>query len=367
MPRWSPVFCRSVPGPTTVTACPVTPLPPPSVPLSRSLRPAAGAGEPSPPARTSNPLRPGRYCGRRKPPFSTSTACLPSKNSPTLAGLPDRWVTSLAALAHQVRLAWCGPEVEVEGILSAKTGGLSRGLPFLLPVVPVRHAGESNPLPRHRRSPSGGKRDQVGRCLRVLHRPGRPWSRRAHLGQDPRAGPDDPYQTGLNVAVSAGLLTEDQARRLAEGGVHRYNHNLETSRSFFPSVVTTHSWEERRETCLLVRDHGMELCCGALIGMGETDEQRIELLLQLQELDPTEVPLNFLNPRPGHPPGRGPTGGTLGGHPLDRPLSTRTPRRDPPLCRRAGDHPRRAAVAGHDLGHQRAHRRQLLDHAGPIS
>jgi biotin synthase len=86
------------------------------------------------------------------------------------------------------------------------------------------------------------------------------------------------------------LLTEDQARRFAEGGVHRYNHNLETSRSFFPNVVTTHTWEERQDTCRLVRDHGMELCCGALIGMGETDEQRIELLTQLQELDPTEVP-----------------------------------------------------------------------------
>jgi len=110
-------------------------------------------------------------------------------------------------------------------------------------------------------------------------------------------------QTGLNVAVSAGLLTEGQARRFAEGGVHRYNHNLETSRSFFPNVVTTHSWEERQDTCRLVRDHGMELCCGALIGMGESDEQRIELLLQLQELDPTEVPLNFLNPRPGTPLG----------------------------------------------------------------
>ncbi len=105
------------------------------------------------------------------------------------------------------------------------------------------------------------------------------------------------------MAVSAGLLTEDQARRLAEGGVHRYNHNLETSRSFFPSVVTTHTWEDRQATCRLVRAHGMELCSGALIGMGETEAQRIELILQLQELDPTEVPLNFLNPRPGTPLG----------------------------------------------------------------
>ncbi|HEV2360929.1 MAG TPA: biotin synthase BioB, partial [Acidimicrobiales bacterium] len=108
-------------------------------------------------------------------------------------------------------------------------------------------------------------------------------------------------ETGLNVAVSAGILTDEQARRLADGGVHRYNHNLETSRSFFPSVVTTHTFEERYETCRLVREHGMELCCGVLLGMGETDDQRLEMIAELAELDPDEVPINFLNPRPGTP------------------------------------------------------------------
>jgi biotin synthase len=108
-------------------------------------------------------------------------------------------------------------------------------------------------------------------------------------------------ETGLNVAVSAGILTAAQAQRFAEGGVHRYNHNLETARSFFPQIVTTHTWEERWETCQLVLNAGMELCCGVLLGMGETDEQRLELLGQLQELRPAEVPINFLNPRPGTP------------------------------------------------------------------
>jgi biotin synthase len=68
-------------------------------------------------------------------------------------------------------------------------------------------------------------------------------------------------------------------------------------------VVTSHRWEERRQTCQLVRDTGMELCCGALLGMGETDSQRIELITELRDVDPTEVPLNFLNPRPGTPLG----------------------------------------------------------------
>jgi biotin synthase len=110
-------------------------------------------------------------------------------------------------------------------------------------------------------------------------------------------------ETGLNVAASLGILTPPQARQLAAGGVHRYNHNLETARSFFPEIVTTHTWEERYETCTLVRDVGMELCCGALLGMGETVDQRIELLEQLRDVEPAEVPINFLNPRPGTPLG----------------------------------------------------------------
>ena len=108
-------------------------------------------------------------------------------------------------------------------------------------------------------------------------------------------------EAGINVAVSAGILTPEQADRLAAGGVHRYNHNLETARSFFPQVVTTHTWEERRDTCLEVRRVGMELCCGVLLGMGETDEQRLELLDELRVVGPCEVPMNFLNPRPGTP------------------------------------------------------------------
>ena len=85
------------------------------------------------------------------------------------------------------------------------------------------------------------------------------------------------------------------AAELADMGVHRYNHNLETARSHFPQVVTTHTWEERWDTLQLVREHGMEVCCGGIIGMGESLEQRTELAVQLAALDPHEVPLNFLN------------------------------------------------------------------------
>ena len=209
----------------------------------------------------------------------------------------------LASLAHEVRLAWCGPTVEVEGILSAKTGGCPedchfcsqssrfdtpvKATPFLDTDEVLRAAAETAALGASEFCIVLAVRGPDERIMRRL------------LDLVPLVR----ERTGLNVAVSAGILTEDQARRLAAGGVHRYNHNVETARSYFPTVVTTHGWDERAETCRLVRAHGMELCCGALLGMGESDAQRVELLLQLRDLDPTEVPVNFLNPRPGTPLG----------------------------------------------------------------
>jgi biotin synthase len=105
----------------------------------------------------------------------------------------------------------------------------------------------------------------------------------------------------INVACSLGILMREQGEELRDLGVHRYNHNLETARSHFGEVVTTHTWEERWETLELVREMGMEVCCGGIIGMGETLQQRAEFAAQLAELEPDEVPLNFLDPRPGTP------------------------------------------------------------------
>ena len=105
----------------------------------------------------------------------------------------------------------------------------------------------------------------------------------------------------LKVAVSLGILREDQVAQLVAAGVDKVNHNLETSRRYFPSVCTTHTFDERMDTLQLVRGAGLEVCCGGIIGMGETSDDRIDFLCTLQELAPEEVPINFLNPRPGTP------------------------------------------------------------------
>jgi len=219
----------------------------------------------------------------------------------TLAHVPDESVPSLASLAHDVRLAWCGPEVEVEGILSAKTGGCpedchfcSQSSKFDTVVKATPFLDTDEVLAAARETAELGA-SEFCIVLAVRGPDERTMTRLLELVPIVRE------ETGLNVAVSAGILTEDQARRLAEGGVHRYNHNLETAKSYFPQVVTTHDWEERRDTCALVRQYDMELCCGALLGMGESVDQRLELLDQLREVGPTEVPLNFLKPMAGTP------------------------------------------------------------------
>jgi biotin synthase len=228
-----------------------------------------------------------------------------------LVDLPDERLPELIALAHRVRMAHAGPEVEVESILSAKTGGCpedchfcSQSGRFETTVRPEPFMATDEIVEAARRSEAAGATEF---CIVLAVR-----------------GPDDHIMertleavaairenTGMQVACSLGILTRQQAETLAAAGVHRYNHNLETARSFFPSIATTHTWDERYETCKLVQEVGMELCSGGIMGMGESWDQRVEFAFQLRELEPCEIPINFLNPRPGTP---------LGGRPVLGPL-----------------------------------------------
>jgi biotin synthase len=214
--------------------------------------------------------------------------------------LPDDSVPDLLALAHEVRMRWCGPEVEVEGIVSVKTGGCPEDCHFcsqsgLFPS-PVRAAWLD--IPSLVQAAVETARTGASEFCIVAAVRGPDARLMAQLREGVaaiRAAVD------INVAASLGMLTQQQVDELVEMGVHRYNHNLETARSHFPAVVTTHTWQERWSTLTMVREAGMEVCCGGIVGMGETLEQRAEFAAQLAELDPHEVPLNFLNPRPGTP------------------------------------------------------------------
>lgn len=216
--------------------------------------------------------------------------------------LPDDQLGHLADIAHRVRLDYCGESVEVESIISGKTGGCPEDCNFcsqssvfgsevaptgFIPPEQLLAAAEATAetgatefcIVYAVRGPDRRLMDHVIECTKLVHE----------------------NVPGLEVAASLGILTEEQAKELAANGVHRYNHNLEAAKSYFPEVCTTHTWEDRMRTCELVRETGMELCSGGIIGLGESREQRLEFAFQLAALEPHEVPMNFLNPRPGTP------------------------------------------------------------------
>ena len=106
---------------------------------------------------------------------------------------------------------------------------------------------------------------------------------------------------GIRSCASIGILNDEQAKALADAGLKRFHHNINTSESYYPSVCTTHSWQDRLNTCKLVKKYGMELCCGVILGMGETVEQRVEMALELAEIQPDSIPINILMPIEGTP------------------------------------------------------------------
>jgi biotin synthase len=214
--------------------------------------------------------------------------------------LPDESIPEVLQVAHEVRMRWCGPEVEVEGIVSLKTGGCPEDCHFCsqsgLFTSPVRAVWLDIPalVEAAKQTAATGATEF---CIVAAVR-GPDQRLMSQVATAVRAIAEE---VGINVACSLGILTAAQAGELAALGVHRYNHNLETARSYFGQIVTTHGWQERYATCELVKSAGMQLCCGCIVGMGETLPQRAELASQLAGLGPDEVPLNFLNPRPGTP------------------------------------------------------------------
>ena len=214
--------------------------------------------------------------------------------------LGDDELPELLQLAHDVRVKYCGVDVSLEGIISLKTGGCPEDCHFCsqsgLFESPVRAVTLNIPelVEAAKQTEKMGASEfcivaavkglddrllnQVEDAIAAIHR-----------------------EVDINISASLGILTREQAHRLVQMGVKRYNHNLETARSFFPNVVTTHTWEERMDTQENVRAEGMETCCGGIIGLGETIEQRAEFAVQLASVEPEEVPMNFLDPRPGTP------------------------------------------------------------------
>ncbi len=212
--------------------------------------------------------------------------------------LPD-----LVALAHRVRLEYCGDEVELESLINAKSGACPEDCAFCsqsarfatdVDVYPFLDLDEVLGAARATRAAGATQF-----CIVVAVRGPEERLLRKVLNAVDAVH----EETGLEVACSLGLLTREQAERLADAGVRRYNHNLETCRAVFPRICTTHTDDDRVETARLATEAGMELCSGGILGMGERLDERVDFAFELAELGPCEVPINLLDPRPGTPLG----------------------------------------------------------------
>mgnify|MGYP001940697206 CR=1 FL=1 len=214
--------------------------------------------------------------------------------------IEDERLQELLDLAHQVRIKHCGVDVSLEGIISLKTGGCPEDCHFCsqsgLFESPVR-AVTLNIDELVEAAKQSEKMGAAEFCIVAAVKGPTP----ELLDQVEQAVAAITDEVDISISASLGILTREEAHRLAQMGVSRYNHNFETAESFFPNVVTTHTWQERKDTLENVRAEGMETCCGGIIGLGETLEQRAEFAAQLAEVEPHEVPMNFLDPRPGTP------------------------------------------------------------------
>jgi len=218
-----------------------------------------------------------------------------------IAQLDLRFVPSVLALADDVRRKYCGDTVGVEVLYNAKKGGCSEDCHFCSQSARFASDVEREPLGQVEdfmtAARAAHERGASEFCIVVAVRGPSPVLIERVCAAALRIKAELP----LTVAVSLGILDEGHLAKLVAAGVDKVNHNLETSRRHFPNVCTTHSYDERLDTCRRVKTHGLELCCGGIIGMGETIEDRLDFLCELQALEPAEVPVNFLNPRPGTP------------------------------------------------------------------
>ncbi|MBE0599037.1 MAG: biotin synthase BioB [Desulfuromonadales bacterium] len=211
-------------------------------------------------------------------------------------------LTLLLAGAHRLRQHYFGEQIELCSIINAKSGRCAENCAFCAQSAHHRTTTPVYPLKSLEEILQGARQAEAdgSHCYGIVTagtrvQPGAELERIVEAIRTIRA------TTAIEPSASLGILDEPTARALAAAGCVTYHHNLETARSFFPQICTTHDYEEDVETVRLARRAGMKVCCGGIFGLGESLPQRVELALTLQELEVDSVPLNFLNPVVGTP------------------------------------------------------------------
>lgn len=218
-----------------------------------------------------------------------------------LLDLYEKPLEELIELSHEVTIENFDNNVEVCSIISAKTGACSENCKYCAQSKHNHAEIECHPLldvETVKKAALSAKENGATRFCIVT-------SGRVPTGSDFEKILEMIKEVasidGIHCCASLGLLSEEQVKQIKEAGVERYNHNINTSEHYHNHICTTHNFEDRVNTVKMVKKYGMEACCGVIIGMGESHEDRIEMALSLRQLNPKTVPINFLNPIKGTP------------------------------------------------------------------
>ncbi len=220
-----------------------------------------------------------------------------------MAASEEEFFTTIMPLANQVREMAFGKEVSFCSIVNAKSGACVESCSFCsqsaqykntdAPLYPLMSAEKI--LEKAKEAESFG-----GTEFSIVTS-GRGMTKQKELDTMVDAITKIREETELETCASLGLMKREDLQRLKDAGMRHYHHNIETAKSFFPNIVTSHTWDEEVQTVKLAQEMGFETCCGGIMGMGESKDQRVEFILQLKEISPHSIPINFLNPRPGTP------------------------------------------------------------------
>jgi biotin synthase len=208
---------------------------------------------------------------------------------------------TLAKCANTITNSFSGSKVDVETLVNAKSGGCPEDCSFC-----AQSSFSDSPISRYsllpedkilERAQNAKQHGATSVCLVCAYKtpPEKDFQMICRTIKKIKAKVD------IDVNVSLGFMNHERARKLKSIGVKRYNHNLETSESNFSKICRTHDYADRMRTAKIVKEEGLELCCGGIIGMGETPVQRLELGFSIASLEPEEVPLNILVAQPGTP------------------------------------------------------------------
>ncbi len=225
---------------------------------------------------------------------------LTMEESLVLAAMPDNDLPLLLAIADKIRQTFVGNAVDLCSIINGRSGMCSENCAFCAQSTYHKAEIQVYPLMSEDAIIAAAKEAEAGGALRfAIVTSGRGMEQDREFPQILNALRRIKKETCLRVCCSLGTLSLENALAIKEAGVSRYHHNLETCRSYYSAICTTHSYDDRVKTIKAAKEAGLEICAGGIIGLGESMKQRLQMAFELRELQVDSVPLNILNPIKG--------------------------------------------------------------------